>query len=183
LRKKVQIWWVKNDTAAYRKSENDSCIYDIIKNIFAFKSADLVGQKCLKSHIASKNEQPRPLLCSTIPQTALVAALDTYDFIFIFKEPSFIICAYDANEDIFISKSLLEMNRWEASISSLLRVLLQYAAKMDLQNAPIFLDCGANFGSHALYGAAMGYDVWAIEPQRENLFRVSSAQWWENDIL
>jgi hypothetical protein len=24
LSKKVQIWWVKNDTTAYRKSENDS---------------------------------------------------------------------------------------------------------------------------------------------------------------
>jgi hypothetical protein len=38
LRKKVQ-----NDTAA---SENDSCIYDRKTNIFALKSADLLGQKC-----------------------------------------------------------------------------------------------------------------------------------------
>jgi hypothetical protein len=37
LRKKVQIWWFKNDTAAYRKSENDSCIYDRKKNILRKK--------------------------------------------------------------------------------------------------------------------------------------------------
>jgi hypothetical protein len=66
LRKKCRFnWWVKNDTAAYRKSEID---------VFFEK---------LRSE--STNAQKSKFACVSSPtfqhsQTALVAALDTYDF-------------------------------------------------------------------------------------------------------
>jgi hypothetical protein len=66
MRKKVQIWWVKNDTAAYRKSEID---------VF-FEKLRSESPQLLKS----QNLHVSVYLRSNIPQTALVAALDTYDF-------------------------------------------------------------------------------------------------------
>ena len=38
----------------------------------------------------------------------------------------------------------------------------------------IFLDIGANLGIHALYAAKLGFEVWAIEPQLENIKKVSN---------
>ena len=73
------------------------------------------------------------------------------------------------------------MSRWEAHISSLLRNLLKYSSKLDgtenlgeRTRKTVFLDCGANLGSHALYAAALGFDSWAVEPQARNLFRVNN---------
>jgi hypothetical protein len=65
----VQIWWVKNDTAAYKKSEIE---------VF-FEKLRSESPQMLKSH----KLQVSVYLRSNIPQTALDAALDTYDFIFI----------------------------------------------------------------------------------------------------
>jgi hypothetical protein len=61
---KEQIWWVKNDTAAYRKSEID---------VF-FEKLRSESPQMLKS-------QNLVYLHSNIPQTALVAALNPYDFL------------------------------------------------------------------------------------------------------
>ena len=36
----------------------------------------------------------------------------------------------------------------------------------------VFLDIGANLGIHGLYAAKMGYRVWAVEPQKNNLLKV-----------
>jgi hypothetical protein len=71
LRKKVQIWWVKNDTAAYTISEID---------VF-FEKLRSEGPQMFKS----QNLHVSVHLRSNIPQTALVAALDTYDFLFFVK--------------------------------------------------------------------------------------------------
>ena len=38
----------------------------------------------------------------------------------------------------------------------------------------LFLDIGANLGIHGLYMARLGYRVWAIEPQENNLIKVKN---------
>lgn len=39
-------------------------------------------------------------------------------------------------------------------------------------NETIFLDVGANIGTHLLFAAAKGYLVWGVEPQTTNLVKV-----------
>jgi hypothetical protein len=52
LRKKVQIWWVKNDTAAYRKYQNDSSIYDR-KRTYLRKKVQIWWVKMTQQHIGN----------------------------------------------------------------------------------------------------------------------------------
>ena len=37
----------------------------------------------------------------------------------------------------------------------------------------VFLDVGANLGIHSLFAARLGFNVWSIEPQIENLKKVT----------
>jgi hypothetical protein len=87
----VQIWWVKNDIAAYRKSENDSYIYDrkrtylrkkvqiwLVKNDTAAYRKSEIGVffkklRSLKSPQMLKSQKLHVsvYLRSNIPQTAL----------------------------------------------------------------------------------------------------------------
>ena len=61
------------------------------------------------------------------------------------------------------------MGIWEKDISKIIKMLLnKYVDKTTL-----FLDIGANLGVHALYAAKLGFRVWAVEPQENNLIKVS----------
>jgi hypothetical protein len=92
----------------------------------------------------------------------------------IFLKPKFTICVHDPHRDRYISSSILKSGKWEGDFSLLLGNLLASAQKLYANVKPILLDCGANLGIHGLYGAALGYDVWAVEPQVENVFHVSN---------
>jgi hypothetical protein len=60
LRKKVQIWWVKNDTAAQigNLKMTLACIYDRKKHIFALKKCRFGGSKMTQQHIAILLQRP-----------------------------------------------------------------------------------------------------------------------------
>jgi hypothetical protein len=88
-------------------------------------------------------------------------------------QPKFTICVHDPKRDQWISNSILHSGQWESHLSILLRNLLASAQNLYPNIKPILLDCGANLGIHGLYGAALGYQVWAVEPQVENVFHVS----------
>ena len=83
-------------------------------------------------------------------------------------QPEFIICIYDANDDIFVSKSIFEKRTWEKGISLTIKLLLE-----QMNQDSLFLDIGANLGIHSLYAAKLGYRVVAVEPQENNLIKVN----------
>lgn len=82
--------------------------------------------------------------------------------------PSFMICVYQKHKDIFVSDGILRTGSWEPLISVLIKNLLQKHSKNDV----VFVDVGANLGIHGLYAAKLGYNVWAIEPQTDNLVKM-----------
>ena len=82
--------------------------------------------------------------------------------------PSFMICVYEKSRDIFVSDGILTTGSWEPHISVLIKNLLQVHSKNDI----VFVDVGANLGIHGLYAAKLGYKVWAIEPQTDNLVKI-----------
>ena len=74
------------------------------------------------------------------------------------------------DEDQVVSRSIIKYGFWERDIGNLIGTLL---TKFMNDNA-IFLDIGANLGIHALFAAKLGFKVWAIEPQAQNLKKVGS---------
>ena len=93
-------------------------------------------------------------------------------------QPVFEICVYDSNEDIFVSRSIIENGAFEPKISMLLKHLLS-AYFREAEDKTILLDIGANLGIHGLYAAKLGYHVWAVEPQITNLIKVWSDLCWK----
>ena len=83
-------------------------------------------------------------------------------------QPEFIICVYEAQKDIWVSKSILEKGTWEPQISLTVKLLLE-----QMNQDIMFLDIGANLGIHSLYAAKLGYRVVAVEPQENNLIKVN----------
>ena len=73
------------------------------------------------------------------------------------------------DEDRFVSRSIRRSGSWERDTGNLIGTLLTKFLKDDA----IFLDIGANLGIHALFAARLGFKVWAIEPQIQNLKKVS----------
>ena len=55
-----------------------------------------------------------------------------------------------------------------------MQILIKTLRTQFMSGKAIFLDIGANLGIHALYAAKLGFEVWAIEPQLENIKKVSN---------
>ena len=91
--------------------------------------------------------------------------------LYVYFQPVFKICVYNSNEDIFVSRSIIENGAFELKISMLLKYLLS-AYFGEGEDKTILLDIGANLGIHGLYAAKLGYQVWAVEPQIPNLIKV-----------
>ena len=83
----------------------------------------------------------------------------------------FKICVYNAQDDVFISRSIIESGSFEPDISVLLREFFTIWPN-DGTKKTILLDIGANLGIYGLYIAKLGFRVWAIEPQATNLIKV-----------
>ena len=83
-------------------------------------------------------------------------------------QPSYKVCAFTKATDEYISGSVLSGNAWEGDISKLLGRLLDAYGNSQM----VFIDVGANIGCHALYEAAKGYDVWAVDPLTMNHVKV-----------
>ena len=64
----------------------------------------------------------------------------------------------------------MKSGQWETGISLMISEILSKYANPDA----LFLDIGANLGIHGLYMARLGYRVWAIEPQENNLIKVKN---------
>ena len=64
----------------------------------------------------------------------------------------------------------MKNGQWETGISLMISEILSKYANPDA----LFLDIGANLGIHGLYMARLGYRVWAIEPQENNLIKVKN---------
>ena len=77
---------------------------------------------------------------------------------------------YASEDDIWVSKSIIEEGHWEKNTSLLIKKLLTRHMKSDA----VFLDVGANLGIHSLFAAKLGFNVWSIEPQEENLKKVNT---------
>ena len=92
-------------------------------------------------------------------------------------KPVFRICVYDREEDVFVSRSIIDTGSYEPKVSLLLKELLSIWPGTEGQKT-VVLDIGANLGIYGLYVAKLGFKVWAVEPQVANLMKVRS-----NNIL
>ncbi|KAL3865977.1 hypothetical protein ACJMK2_043319 [Sinanodonta woodiana] len=83
--------------------------------------------------------------------------------------PSFKICIYPREKDIFISESLITYGEWDGGQTNRIQKALQ--------NFPeaIFLDFGANIGYFSLLARAMDRAVIAIEPINENFIHLEES--------
>ena len=86
-------------------------------------------------------------------------------------KPVFRICVYNREEDVFVSRSIIDTGSYEPKVSLLLRELLSIWPETGGQKT-VVLDIGANLGIYGLYVAKLGFKVWAVEPQVANLMKV-----------
>ena len=75
---------------------------------------------------------------------------------------------YDPKTDIYVSEEIIRAGYFEKNTMLLIKKLLTTRMKND----SVFLDAGANLGIHSLFAAKLGYRVWSIEPQEQNLRKV-----------
>ncbi|ESO03608.1 hypothetical protein HELRODRAFT_173299 [Helobdella robusta] len=73
-------------------------------------------------------------------------------------QPSFFVCVYPIDKDVFISKDLV----------------------LKKNPTSIFLDIGANIGYYTLLAAKLGHPVLAVEPTTDHLTRIHRALELEN---
>lgn len=81
-------------------------------------------------------------------------------------EPSFVLCCYDPTVDKYVSGDIMKYGLFEKQYSDVLKKLLQS------HPSALFLNIGANLGNHALFGAALGHQVWAVEPTPNSMIRL-----------
>ena len=86
-------------------------------------------------------------------------------------QPIFKICVYNAKEDVFVSRSIINTGSFEPKVSMMLRELFSIWPNSEKEKT-ILLDVGANLGIYGLYVAKLGFRVWAVEPQVPNLMKV-----------
>lgn len=95
--------------------------------------------------------------------------------------PSFKICVYQPERDIFISAGLLSSGIWEPHITRAFQTALSRFPQATV------IDVGANIGYYSLLSSAMGHKVIAIEPEEESIKRfvagICADQWNENIVL
>ncbi|KAK3585308.1 hypothetical protein CHS0354_040255 [Potamilus streckersoni] len=84
-------------------------------------------------------------------------------------KPSFKICIYPLERDIFISENLARHGIWDGIQTNLIQKALQ--------NFPeaVFIDIGANIGYFSLLAMAMDRAVIAIEPINENFLHLEES--------
>jgi len=80
--------------------------------------------------------------------------------------PDFKICVHEPEQDIWISKDIINHGYWEADLAQWLNAI---RPKMD---EVLYMDLGSNLGIHGLHAAKAGCSVWAVEPQEKNLQRI-----------
>ncbi|KAK3576472.1 hypothetical protein CHS0354_028522 [Potamilus streckersoni] len=80
--------------------------------------------------------------------------------------PSFTICVYSIQEDVYISGSLRQSGTWDLD-----QTILVQGALNRFPDA-MFVDVGANIGYFSLLARAMGRAVIAIEPTHANFLRL-----------
>ena len=51
-------------------------------------------------------------------------------------------------------------------------VVMGVGGNTSKENSMLFLDVGANVGIHGLYAAALGLQLWSVEPQIKNVEKV-----------
>ncbi|KAH9512984.1 hypothetical protein Btru_035529 [Bulinus truncatus] len=95
--------------------------------------------------------------------------------------PSFTICLYPPERDVYISRSLMTSGLWEPYITRAFMTALER-----FPHATV-IDVGANLGYYSLLASAAGHKVVALEPQDENVKRfvagVRADPWNENILL
>ncbi|KAK3576469.1 hypothetical protein CHS0354_028519 [Potamilus streckersoni] len=80
--------------------------------------------------------------------------------------PSFVICVYSIQEDVYISGSLRQSGTWDLDQTRLVQGALNRFPDA------MFVDVGANIGYFSLLARAMGRAVIAIEPTYANFLRL-----------
>ena len=110
-----------------------------------------------------------PLLHKSINLVDLSKFEPTVDFecpLVRHEERAFNACVYTAEQDVHVSKAMLQGSYWEgSSVSKILRLL---RADAGLQ----FVDIGANIGAYTLAVGHAGVKVLAVEPNPETLRRL-----------
>ncbi|KAK2714592.1 hypothetical protein QYM36_008969 [Artemia franciscana] len=83
--------------------------------------------------------------------------------------PSFDICPFKPEEDVYVSAGLIEKGIWEPDILTIFQQALRIHP-----NATI-IDIGSHVGFYSLLSAKMGHDVIAVEPYIRCLLRLRKA--------
>ena len=95
------------------------------------------------------------------------SALDHCKEIDAFGEPHHFVCIYPENQDVWVSGSFWQGESWEMDVTLLILELAGH-----LKNDIVYLDLGANIGSHSIPVAKRGVEVWAVEPVTPNILRL-----------
>ena len=82
------------------------------------------------------------------------------------------MCVHDEKTDSLISGDVRRKGAWEKHVSRTIKALLDAMMLNEGTKKTIFLDVGANIGMHTLYAAKLGYAVWTVEPQKQNIIKV-----------
>ena len=72
---------------------------------------------------------------------------------------------------MFVSRSIIESGSYEPKVTMILREFLSIWPNEE-NDKTVMLDVGANLGIYGLYVANLGFRVWAVEPQVQNLIKV-----------
>lgn len=81
-------------------------------------------------------------------------------------DPSFPICVYHTQQDIYISAALISCGVWEPYMTKVYQVALRKHPQA------VVIDIGANIGYYTLMAVKMGHTVIAVEPSLQNVNRL-----------
>ena len=82
------------------------------------------------------------------------------------------MCVHDKKTDSLISGYVRREGAFEKHVSRTIKALLDVMILNEGTKKTVFLDVGANIGMHTLYAAKLGYPVWAVDPQKQNIIKV-----------
>ena len=90
------------------------------------------------------------------------------------------MCVHDKKRDSLISGGVRRGGAFEKHVSRTIKALLDVMMLNEGTKRTVLLDLGANIGMHTLYAAKLGYPVWAVDPQKQNIIKV---RWCNQSVL
>lgn len=177
---------IRRDDDQYGRDDDDDVYYDgfygVPPEVFNFTAQEYKPRKLTFDNSRVKHAQK--VISRNKTHTGLLRYFEEDDFKFhttdpngthmfmgeCIKSPSdppITICTHPKEDDLMSGYIIDRPCRcWEPEVGDMVIEMLRHHPEA------VYIDAGANLGTHAVMGAAAGHQVWAIEPLTTNLVKM-----------